>query len=104
MVVRHWWSVKVTSIHPNVSILQEGLIQIFSSGKITKNDTLFMEDGAPCHTARATQLWLNENGIIKLPWPSQSLENLLGFLDQIIRKKKQKPSNRVELFGLLRET
>ena len=37
-----------------VSILQEGLLPIFSSGKMNKFDSLFMEDGAPCHSTRAT--------------------------------------------------
>ena len=50
-----------------VSILQEGLLPIFSSGKMNKFDLLFMEDGAPCHSARVTQNWLRENGINKLP-------------------------------------
>ena len=38
-----------------VSILKEGLIPIYSSGRTSKNYFLFMEDGAPCHTAQATQ-------------------------------------------------
>ena len=70
------------------------LIIIFSSDQINKDDTIFMEDGAPCHTARATQLWLSENGETKLPWPSQSpdmnpKEALWGLLDRSLRKKKQ---------------
>ena len=55
-----------------VSILQEGLLPIFSSGKMNKFESLFMENGAPCHSARAKQNWLSQNGINKLPWPSQS--------------------------------
>ena len=39
---------------------------------MSKNDLLFMEGGAPCHTDQATQNWLRRNGISKLPWPSQS--------------------------------
>ena len=90
-----------------VSILQEGLIPIFFRGQINKDDTLFMEDGAPCHTARVIQIWLNENGITKLPWPSQSpdmnpIEHLWCLINRSLRKKK--PSNRLELLGLLRET
>ena len=90
-----------------VSILKEGLVPIFSSGQINKDDTLFMEDAAPCHTARGTQLWLSENGISKLPWPSQSPDmNPIEppLLDRSLCKKKKKPSDRLELLGLLRET
>ena len=31
-----------------------------------------MEDGAPCRTPKATQNWLNQNGIKRLVWQSQS--------------------------------
>ena len=45
----------------------------------------------------------------KLLWLSQSpdmnpIEHLLALLDRSIRKKEQKPYNRLELLGLLRET
>ena len=49
-----------------VLVLQEGLMPIFSSGRMNKFDWLFMEDGAPCHSARVTQNWLHQNGINKL--------------------------------------
>ena len=70
---------------------------------------LFIEDGASCHSARATQHWLSQNGINKLPWPSQSpdmnpFENLRGILDRNLRKKKRKPSSKPELLALLRQT
>ena len=31
-----------------ISILEDGLLPIFSTGQMVKNNTLFMEDGAPC--------------------------------------------------------
>ena len=34
-----------------VSILKESLLPIYSSGRMIKNESLFMEYGAPCHTA-----------------------------------------------------
>ena len=70
-------------------------------------NSLFMEDGAPCHFARATQNWLSQNGINNLPWLSQSphinpIENLWGILDRNLRKKKRKRSSKSELLALLR--
>ena len=67
---------------------------MYSSGKMSKNDFPFMEDGAPCYTARATQNWLRRNGIRKLPWPSQSsdmnpIEHLWAILDRQLCKKEQ---------------
>ena len=55
-----------------VSTLHEGLLPIFSSSKINKVNSLFMEDGETCHSARATQDWSSQNGINEFPWPSQS--------------------------------
>ena len=43
-----------------VSILQEGLLPIFSSGYIIKHDSLFMKDEAPCHTA--------DSKLVELKW------------------------------------
>ena len=52
-----------TSLLLNISILQKGLLPIFSSGRIIKSESLFMEGGAPCHTAINTHDWLLQNGI-----------------------------------------
>ena len=91
-----------------VSILKEGLIPIYSSGRMSKNDFLFMEDGAPCHTAQATQNWLRQNGIRKLPWPSQSpdmnpIEGLWRIQDRQLCKKNRKPSSKPKIVRLLWE-
>ena len=62
-----------------------------------------MEDGATCHTAKATQ-----NGVKKLPWPSQSpdmnpIEHLWDILDRKLCKKNEKPSSKTEYLRLLHE-
>ena len=55
-----------------VSILKKGLLPIFSSDRMSKVNSLYMEDGAPCHTAQATQDWFRQKEINKLLWPNQS--------------------------------
>uniref|UniRef100_A0A8C4Q4Z9 Transposase n=1 Tax=Eptatretus burgeri TaxID=7764 RepID=A0A8C4Q4Z9_EPTBU len=53
-----------------ISILGNGLLPVFSTGQMVKNNTLFMEDGAPCHTAKKNKEWQDGNGIKHLPWPN----------------------------------
>ena len=50
-----------TTIH--ISILEDELLPIFSTGQMVKNNTLFKEDGAPCHTAEMTKELQDRNGI-----------------------------------------
>ena len=57
---------------------------------------------------KQTNKWQERNGIKRLPWPSQSLENnpiehLWAILDRAVRKKSRKPTSRAELQNLLRE-
>ena len=105
---------KETSIQQNVSTLQKGLLPIFSNDRMSKVDSLFMEDRAPYHTApyhtsQVMQDWFKQNGINKLPWQSQSpdmntIEHLWGILNQNLRKKNRKPSSKADLLGLLGQT
>ena len=51
--------------------------------------TIFMQDGAPCHTACTILAWLEESGIPVLDWVGQScdmnpIENKWGRLKRII--------------------
>ena len=92
-----------------ISILEDGLLPVFSTGQVVKNNTLFMEDGAPCHTAKKTKRWQDRNGIKRLPWPSRSLErnpieHLWAILDRAVQKKFRKPTSRAELLTRLRES
>ena len=46
-----------------ISILEDELLPIFSTAQMVKNNTMLMEDGAPCHTAKMTKEWHDRNGI-----------------------------------------
>ena len=46
-----------------ISIFEDGLLPVFSIGEMVKNNTLFMEDGAQCHTPKTTKEWQDRNGI-----------------------------------------
>ena len=39
----------------HISILEDEHLPVFSTAQMVKNNTLFMEDGAPCHTAKRHQ-------------------------------------------------
>lgn len=90
-----------------IAILEKGLLPIFSNGLLNKRSTLFMEDGAPCHTARKTQDWQASKGIKKLSWASQSpdtnpIEHVWHILDLPVRRHSRKPASREELLESLR--
>ena len=91
-----------------ISILEDGLLRVFSTGQIIINNTLFMEDGAPCHTAKQTKEWKDRIWIKRLPWSSRSpemnpIEHLWPILDRDVRKKSRKPTSRAELLNRLGE-
>lgn len=49
--------------------------------------TIFMQDGAPCHTAKQVTKWISDQGIQLLQWPPNSpdlnpIENLWGYMKQ----------------------
>lgn len=54
-----------------------------------KNDFIFQQDNAPCHTTREVYDFFDKKGIKTLDWPSQSpdlspIENVWGLIKQEI--------------------
>src|SRR5829696_1545977 len=69
---------------------------------------IFMEDGAPIHTAKYSKNWRQNHGIISMKWPAQSpdlnpIENIWQQLKIAIEKRKQRPRNKEELLDTLQE-
>ena len=67
-----------------------------------------MEYGAPCHSAKMTQAWHQENGIEKLWWPIQSpdmnqIEYIWHILNLAIWKQMLKAANKEVLLQHIQE-
>lgn len=91
-----------------IEILTEGLLPIFNNAILSKENAIFMEDGAPCQKARTTAAWKNEQEIRILPWPGQSpdmnpIENVWHIIQQNMAKRPRKPGNKDELVTAVTE-
>ena len=73
----------------NAKMYREVLETHLKSSMTKTGCSIFMQDGAPCHTARTILAWLDESGVPVLDWVGQScdmnpIENLWYRLKQII--------------------
>ena len=73
----------------NSEIYQEILKKHLKASMRMTRCTVFMQDGAPCHTSRSSMKWLEDNDIEVLDWVGQScdlnpIENCWTRLKQII--------------------
>ena len=85
-----------------VSVLQEGLLPIFPSGRMIMIESLFMEDEVSFLTAKHKQAWRFKYETKKLPSQRQSpdirhIEHHRVILGQNILKKNHRPSSNADL-------
>ena len=92
----------------NASVYKELLKQhVLPTLKTAVNQpAVFMQDNAPCHTAKSIKKFLSEENVTVMDWPAQSpdmnpIENVWKLLNE--RSKKQNPSNVDELWHYLQE-
>lgn len=88
-----------------VQNVYEGILSGFYFMHVHRNELVLMEDGAPVHRARVSQLWREAHGIRKLKWPPNSpdlnpIENLWKILKDLLRNHK-KPSNKQEMIEVI---
>jgi hypothetical protein len=74
-----------------ISVLQNNVIPFLENQPLAFQHTL-QQDNAPCHKARATINFINEQSIDLLPWPPYSpdlnpIENLWGIIKMKIREE-----------------
>jgi transposase len=73
-----------------------------------RNDSVFMEDGAPIHKAKYTRTWCENNGINSMKWPAQSpdlnpIENVWQQLKLALEKREVRPKNKEELLKAVQD-
>ena len=66
---------------------------------------IFMQDNAPCHTAKSVQTFLSEENVTVMDWPAQSsdmnpIENIWKLLNERVNEKN--PRNVEELWTNLK--
>ena len=84
-------------------LLEHQLLGELPSITSQDEEVIFMQDNAPCHTAKSVQSFLEENRVNLLAWPGQSpdlnpLENVWAQLQQCLLEKKESVEDTEDLW------
>lgn len=87
------------------SVLEESFLPLWRS---LPDGSIFMEDGAPCHTSKFSKAWREKHNIKTMKWPAQSpdlnpIENIWHQLKTALEKRKPRVKNKEELLLALQE-
>ena len=90
----------------NITVYKEILKKHVPNLRTTINQpAVFMQDNAPCHTAKSFKTFLSEEDVTVMEWPAQSsyinpIENVWKLLNE--RVKEKNPRNIQELWTNLK--
>lgn len=90
-----------------LNILRGELMQTLRYYHLSKQEIIFQQDNASCHTARLVKDWFDESGMQVMSWPAQSpdlnpIEHLWDHLKKEIRKGPQ-PNSLDELWERIQD-
>lgn len=91
-----------------IAILNTTLKESLDYYGYQQDDYIFQHDNDPKHTAKATQRYLDDEGIEVLPWPAQSadlnpIEHVWNYLKVQIGRREKRPTSIHELWEVLME-
>lgn len=84
-----------------INVLRNVLLPYLETLQHPKEEYVFMQDGAPCHTSRASMDCLNSLGLEILPWPGNSpdcnpIENCWSYLKSKVYSRRNNTINELK--------